>query len=242
LPESADGWRVAETTNFRLWHRDARAVAEQALTSAERTRALVFRKWFGETGGQWTPRCVLCLYPTGQAYQQATGVPEAVPGNSQTQHEGGRVVSRRIDLRGDRPGVLETVLPHEVAHVVLADRFDGRAVPCWANEGIAVLTEPAVQHSRHLRSLSRHRDEGRLFGVRELVELAGYPQRHLVGAFYAQSVSLVQFLTAEKGPETLTAFLRDAPRSGLAAALRRHYGMTFDELDARWRRHAFPTS
>jgi hypothetical protein len=237
---TADGWSVAETTNFRLWHRASRAVAEQVLTNAERTRTAVFQKWFAEDGGRWAPRCEVCLYPSGCAYQEATGLPQAVPGTSQTRHDSGRIVSRRIDLRGDRAGALETVLPHEVAHVVLADRFDGLPVPCWANEGIAVLTEPGEQHTRHLRNLPRHRDEGRLFGVRALVELSTYPERHLTGTFYAQSVSLVQFLAAEKGPTTLTAFLRDARRSGLAPALQRHYGLDFEQLERRWRRHAFP--
>jgi hypothetical protein len=102
-----------------------------------------------------------------------------------------------------------------------------------------VLNEPPANIGRHLRNLSRHRDEGLLFSVQGLVESTDYPDRRAMGAFYAQSVSLVQFLVEERGPEAFTAFLRCAMRAGAGPALRRHYGMTFDELEQRWQRHAF---
>jgi hypothetical protein len=44
----------------------------------------------------------------------------------------------------------------------------------------------------------------------------------------------VQFLVQEKGPEAFTAFLRCSNRGGPELALRRHYGMTFEDLETRW--------
>jgi hypothetical protein len=237
-----EGWFFAETENFRLWHQGSRAQAEEVLQTAERARTRVCRKWFGEAVGPWQPRCELNLYPSGAAYQAATGLPDRAPGFAQTRHEGERVVSRQIDLRGDWPELLTALLPHEVTHIVFADQFGSRPLPSWASEGIAVLTEPSQNIARHLRNLPRHRDEGLLLSVKDLVEQSGYPNRYGMGAFYAQSVSLVQFLEKEKGPEALTAFLRCARRAGMAPALRRHYGMTFEELEQRWQQHAFHDS
>jgi hypothetical protein len=40
-------------------------------------------------------------------------------------------------------GGLEAVLCHEVAHILIARAADGRAVPRWFNEGLAVVAERA---------------------------------------------------------------------------------------------------
>ena len=38
--------------------------------------------------------------------------------------------------------ILASGLPHEVTHVILADLFPQQQIPRWADEGMAVLTEP----------------------------------------------------------------------------------------------------
>jgi hypothetical protein len=40
-------------------------------------------------------------------------------------------------------------LPHEITHVVLADRFNTKPMPRWADEGMAVLTEPVEKKQAH---------------------------------------------------------------------------------------------
>src|SRR5262249_24741688 len=50
-----NGWAVAETTNFHIFHRDVPDLAEQVGRVAEQTRVAMQRKWFGETGPEWTP-------------------------------------------------------------------------------------------------------------------------------------------------------------------------------------------
>ena len=50
--------------------------------------------------------------------------------------------------------------------------------------------------------------------------LEHYPQKpHYIGAFYAQSVSLVEFLSKQKGPQEFTLFLQESLRSGADRAL-----------------------
>jgi hypothetical protein len=236
---SRDGWEIAESANFYLWHQSTRGQAERLLRSAEEARARICRRWFSEVGPDWQPRCTLNLYPSREAYQAATGLAECVPAFAHTQYEGERVLSRQIELRGDWPEVLTSVLPHEITHIVLSDKFGSRPLPGWVNEGIAVLSEPPANIARHLRNLSRHRDEGLISPVEDLIEQRAHPQRHALGAFYAQSVSLVQFLEKEKGNEALIAFLHCARRHGFGQALRRHYQMTFADLEQRWRQFAF---
>jgi hypothetical protein len=142
--------------------------------------------------------------------------------------EGGRLLARCIHLHCDDPNMLRAVLPHEATHVVLAGQFGDQPVPRWADEGIAVLTEPRDKVERHLHNLARCRQEGQLFRLRELMEQSyqpqqdSYPEPRRIGAFYAQSVSLVEFLTNRRGPQVFTAFVRDGQRSGYETALQRH--------------------
>ena len=75
--------------------------------------------------------------------------------------------------------------------------------------------------------------------MRTLIEMRDYPEPRAIGAFYAQSVSLVDFLTHEKGAARFAVFVRDGERDGYSASLRKHYGWSFAELERRWQRHAF---
>jgi hypothetical protein len=67
-----------------------------------------------------------------------------------------------------------------------------------------------------------------------------YPEARAISAFYAQSVSLVEFLSAQKGPQVFARFLRDGLKGGYETALQKHYGYKgFDELQQRWTQEAF---
>jgi hypothetical protein len=237
---TAEGWCVAETTNFRILHNASPEWVQETARVAEQTRAEMHQKWFGELGQPWTPKCEIYLHPTGEDYSRATGVSSASPGHSSFQLDGGRVLTRRIDIHYDDPGVLIGVLPHETTHVVLAGKFGDQPVPRWADEGMAVLTEPREKIERHLRNLPQHRQDRQLFPLRQLVYMNDYPAPQYMGPFYAQSVSLVDFLSREKGPEVFTKFLRDGMKTGYDSALRRYYGYrSFDELEQRWHAYAF---
>jgi hypothetical protein len=233
-----DGWSVAESAHVRVYHQGSRDRAEKAALTAEDAWSGATRKWLAESPDDEV-YCAVYLYPTATAYAEATGLPAATPGVTTVRGEEGHVFSRRIDLNGEAPNLLTAVLPHEVTHAVLAGQLGSMPVPPWANEGIAVLAEPRPFVERHLRDLPGFRRDGRLFVAAELMKLKEYPARRLMGPFYAQSVSLVEFLTREKGAQTFTSFLREAARTGWEAALKKKYGWDFDELDRRWRESAF---
>ncbi len=87
--------------------------------------------------------------------------------------------------------------------------------------------------------MPRWRADDALFGLRTLIEMRDYPEPHELGVFYAQSVSLVDFLTRQKGAKRFAAFVRDGERGDYAASLHKHYGWSFAELERRWQRYAF---
>lgn len=240
LGRNADGWDVAETANFRIFHNQPREIVQQAAQVAERTRAAMQRKWFGRTAEAWNPKCDLFLHTTAQDYSRVTGAPGQSPGHSSFRIESGQVVGRRIDLHCDDINMLVAVLPHETTHTVVAGNFGEQPVPRWADEGMAVLTEPREKIERHLRNLPKYRDERALFSMRQLLQMNDYPDPRYVGSFYAESVSVVEFLSARKGPEVFTAFVRDGLRNGYEWSLQKHYGYRdFSELEQQWGQYAF---
>jgi hypothetical protein len=236
--KNPQGWTVTETTNFRIFHNQDREFAERVALIAERTRLTMSKKWLGAEQPPWTPKCELVLHATGADYQRQTNVPSTSPGHSriETDPTTFRVTGRRIDLHVDTMGILEAILPHEATHVVLAGHFGTHQVPRWADEGLAVLTEPLEKIEGHRRNLAKAQREGQLFGVRELMDLQNYPEGNRIAAFYAESVMLCDFLTSQRGPETMTAFLRDGLDQGYEIALRKHFGWTFRDLQANWDR------
>jgi hypothetical protein len=239
-PAQTGTWAVAETTNFRVLHLQSREFAEQIIRAAESTRSVMIRKWFGDDPGPWKPRCDIFLYATAQDYSQATGAPTNSPGHSTMRTEGEHVLSRRIDLHCDDPNMPVGVLPHETTHVVLAGRFGDHAVPRWADEGMAVLSEPRERIERHLRNLPQHRADRHLFGTGQLMQLDAYPDPRYIGPFYAQSVSLVEYLTDRAGPRVFAKFLRDGLAGGYEVALQRYYNIqNFAELEQLWMQHTF---
>jgi hypothetical protein len=236
LGRNKEGWQVTETPYFRIFHHQSNEQVEKVAAVAEKTRRDMYQKWFGTDGIEWSPKCELILHPTGNDYSRVTGVSGASPGHSRIERDpsGQRVVSRRMDLRCDNPGMLDAILPHETTHVVLAGMFGNHDVPRWCDEGIAVLTEPAYKVDQHRRNLENGVREGMLYPVMDLMQLENYPEPRRIGAFYAESVCLVEFLAEMRGPQTLTAFVRDGLREGYDSALRKHYGMDMSELQQRW--------
>jgi hypothetical protein len=237
---TADGWYFAETTNFRVHYKQSRELAEQAARVAEYTRTAMQRKWFSHGGANWSPRCDIYLYATAQNYSRATGAPESSPGHSSFNSEYGRVLSRRIDLHTDDPNLLRAVLPHEATHAVLVGNFGGHQVPRWADEGMAILSEPRDKITPHLQNLPQHRQDGQLFSLHQLVHMTDYPEPQYIGAFYAQSVSLVDFLVKMRGAPVFVQFVRDGLRGDYESSLQRNYGYRdFAELEGRWVQYVF---
>ena len=227
-------WKIHESPNFRIYHCDP-ALAERAATIAESVRTAQGQRW-GSTGTRapWSPRCELFLYPTADAFAEATGQPATSPGLSTISNNGAQVLSRRMSLRADNPLLLQTTLPHEVTHIVLADLFVARAIPRWADEGIAVLVEPESEQRHREADLKGPLDGGRVFDVGRLMAM-DYPDPKDWRLFYAQSVSLTRFLVEQGPPERFIQFIRDSQRVGSEAALRDVYHIDgLAALQERW--------
>jgi hypothetical protein len=235
----SDGWARAESPNFRLFHTQTREFAEQVLRAAEQARTAAFEKWSGPPRGEWQPACEIFLHATAADYVRNTKKEPDSPGHATFEVQSGKVTRRRMNLRADEPNTLGCVIPHETTHLVLADLFADAPLPRWADEAIAVLSEPRAQVDRYGRTLHTCRQQGQLLPLTEILGRADYPDKKTqITAFYVESVSVVEYLIAQKGdngPRAFIQFLRDAQKAGLEAALPQHYGSrTVAELQGRW--------
>ncbi len=229
-------WQAVESSWFRVFHQNNEEIAVQVARQADAAKASASRRWLGTTGEHWPFRCDIWLYPTGEMYSRATGVAGNSPGHSTFQAESTRVLGRKIELRMDHPNLLDAVLPHEVTHVVLAGQFGKNFLPRWLDEGMAILAEPRERIRRHTDHIPRYATEGSLLNSGQLITLSDYPDASKVGIFYAQSVSLVEYLCSLKGTQAFTLFVKDAVGGNWEAALKHHYSIDgFAGLDRQWR-------
>jgi hypothetical protein len=231
-------WQIQETANFRILHADP-ALAEQVARLAEATREVQLRRWAGPAPrGAWTPRCDIYIYPTVKVFSRMTGQPEESPGFSTMGMNGGRIIARRVNVRADHPNLLSAILPHEITHVVLADLFPEQQIPRWADEGMAVLSEPASEQRLRAADLDKPLTTGRLFKVGDLMVM-DYPDGQYWALYYAQSVSLTRFLVELGTPSQFVRFVQGSQRNGVEAELRRVYQIEgFDDLQNRWLTYA----
>src|SRR5262249_59311845 len=106
------------------------------------------------------------------------------------------VVSQEMEIQGEVKQLLNSVLPHEVTHTVLAHHF-GRAVPRWADEGGSVLSENEEECFKHDVSCRELLNAGRGYQCRVLFQMTEYPRD--VRVLYAQGYSLSHFLVKQGG-------------------------------------------
>lgn len=147
----------------------------------------------------------------------------------------GKIENVRITVRGPLDRIVEYLLPHEVAHVVLAVSLR-HPLPRWVDEGVALLSESQTQRTRQHMTVAQMLSSETLMPLNELFLVEEYPQDHRqLVCFYASSYSLTEFLVSQGGRQRLLEFARDGGRIGWEASLVRHYGGSFDELESAWR-------
>jgi hypothetical protein len=239
-------WQVYETPNFRIYHTNVE-LAQKAGEVAEQVRSRQAERWASPAArATWTPRCDFYLYTDGKHLARKTGQTETSPGFSTMGTSGNRVTTRLIHLRGDHPDLLAAVLPHEVTHVVMADLFVTQQIPRWADEGIAVMAEPADTQRQRAADLKDPLEMGGLIALDKLMTM-DYPAPQHLNLYYAQSISLTRFLVAQGPPEQFLKFVRYSQRSGVEPALREIYQIDgLPALQDRWlayaRQQVLPTT
>jgi hypothetical protein len=187
LPGAASA-ATFETTNF-IVNAPNGELARRFGEMAEKYRKEKALDWLGREMPAWPERCPLHVKLEMGAAGGATTFTFGMRGNRPV------VTSQRMEISGDAKQLLNSVLPHEVTHTVLAHHF-GRAVPRWADEGGSVLSENDEERFSHDIRCRELLNAGRGIVLRTLFRMADYPRDMIV--LYAQGYSITAFLV-EKG-------------------------------------------
>lgn len=231
-------WNVVETENFQICCDDSKSTAESLAKHAERLRSELQLKWFGKVRDQaWSPKCQIVLHAKVSSYVAAVGRgSERTVGSSLIKADGGKILSRRIDLLKGNNDFLSAALPHELTHVVLKERFSTILIPRWADEGIAILADPVAKQGRHKTDFKKALTSATTFQAAALLTLEDYPAPDRFGVFYGQSASLAEFLINRKSPEEFIEFVERAALTDYDSALKSCYDISnVRELDRLWR-------
>jgi len=159
----------------------ARVMAHEA----EHHRKELAKKWLRAELPAWTKPCAL-------NYTRALGATNGATTFTFGRKAGAPTLeTAEMELRGEFLKVLETALPHEVTHTVLASHLK-RPIPRWADEGIALQAESPQSHADHDVKVRELLNAGRGVRLRVLFRMTDYPKDVMVA--YAQGHSVVRFL------------------------------------------------
>jgi len=208
-------------------------LAEQFGKAAEQYRHDLAIAWLGEAMPEWSQPCVV----TAQV-----GPNLGAGGATTFVFDRGEVFGWRMTIQGSAERILDSVLPHEITHMIFACRFR-RPLPRWADEGGATSVEHPSERAKHYKMLVRFLRSNRGIAFNRMFSMEEYPRD--IMPLYAQGYTLCEFLFQQGGRRKFVDFLDDAMQhDDWSAATQRHYG--FRDVGAlqngwlAWVRQGFP--
>jgi hypothetical protein len=189
----------------------------------------------------WEKRCKLYLYDTQASY---------LADSRQPAWSGGYAVpsKRSIISYQNAPRFLESILPHELAHLIFREfvGFKNSRIPAWLDEGFAVWQETEGRNDFRT-ALAQALGAGKWipFPAMNQMDRIHHYEKDEARLFYAQAESMVSYLLDKRDSSYFTKFARDL-RDGYSVeeALRRNYAEldTLDDFEEAWKRYAAQTN
>jgi hypothetical protein len=216
-----------ETDNFIITAPDE-AFARQVGEAAEYYRHHLAIEWLGKPlPGNWSTKCpIKCK--VGQI---------GAGGATTFTFNNGEVFGWHMSIQGTEQRILDSVLPHEVSHMIFASYFR-RPLPRWADEGAATLVEHESERMRQTRLLDQVIRTSKRIPLPQLLQIKEYPQdMQDVLTLYAEGYSLADYLVQQKGEHGKAIYLKfldDAHHHGWDAAFKRHYDTSVAEVEEKW--------
>ncbi|MCS7237460.1 MAG: hypothetical protein NZ899_04225 [Thermoguttaceae bacterium] len=200
------------TANFVVHTSDPR-LAKQFAEAAENHRYRLAVAWLGFALPDWASPCVVTAH---------VGPHLGAGGATTFVFDRGEVFGWRMTVQGSAERIVDSVLPHEITHMIFASYFR-RPIPRWADEGAATSVEHPAEQAKYYRMLCQYLRTGQTLPLDRLFALRQYPPNMLV--LYAQGYALVDYLIRQKGRREFVAFLKTALETeDWEHALSTHYG------------------
>jgi hypothetical protein len=192
--QRATGSPKHATRNFVVVYAHSPAIARAVAGEAEYQRDRIAKQWFGAPLPDWDKPVSI----------RVTHAAASSSGSTTLSLARQSIAAMEMNLNGPLQTVLDSLLPHEVAHTVFASHF-GKPLPRWADEGMALIHDsPEEQHHHDVR-VRELLNAGRAIRLTTLFPMMEYPKDAI--AAYAQGHSVCRFLLAQhaaKGVPVLT--------------------------------------
>jgi len=192
-------WQEVKGEHFIVYHTNSQALAEGVCRKAEDWYAKITSDMgFTKRDDFWTwdKRVKVYLYSSKEEFAADTGAPAWAGGKASTR-------KKEIATFAGHEDFMESVLPHELTHLVLRDfvGFEGE-IPLWLSEGLAQWEEKAKRETADKR-VAALRSQNRLASIDQLtrMDVKTLEKSNSVAEFYAQAVSLVGYLIRQQGAE-----------------------------------------
>lgn len=211
------------TANYIVETADPR-LAQQFAEAAESYRKTLALSWLGEELPNWNQPCPMKVM---------VGPTLGAGGATTFTFDRGEVFGWNMSIQGSAERVLDSVLPHEITHMVFASHFR-RPLPRWADEGGATSVEHFSERNKQRAMLDQFLRTGRGISFSQMFAMTEYPKDVL--PLYAEGYSTAEFLIQKSGRRTYIAFLDDGLKdNNWSAALQKHYNIqTLGELQKNW--------
>lgn len=198
--------------------------ARQVCAAAEQYRRELAVEWLGEELPPWQGLCPIRVI---------VGANLGAGGATSFTFINGRPGNWEMEIQGSRARILDSVLPHEITHTIMATHF-GRPLPRWADEGAATSVEHSSERTKQDRLLIEFLTTRRGIAFNEMFAMKEYPRDIL--PLYSQGYSLARYLIAKGGKRKFVAYLGDGMQwNNWTAATKKHYGLqSLSELQLTW--------
>lgn len=211
------------SANFIIDTPDPR-LAQQFDEAAESYRKTLALSWLGEELPNWARPCPVSV---------KVGPNLGAGGATTFTFDRGEVFGWNMSIQGSAQRVLDSVLPHEITHMIFASHFR-RPLPRWADEGGATSVEHMSERNKQRQMLDQFLRTGRGIAFNKMFAMTEYPSDIL--PLYAEGYSTAEFLIQIGGRRRYIEFLDEGLQgSNWAAALKKNYGIgNLGELQTTW--------
>ena len=185
---------------------------------------------------QWDNRVKIYIYANQEEFLKATG-------RQKWSHGVADYEKKEIRSYVWKEGFLESLLPHEIAHLIFRDYvgFKGE-IALWLDEGVAQWQEPA-KRAIVKEAMKNALLQKKGYALKDLTEIdiRSVSYAPAVELFYIQAMSVIDFLINKQGSDVFIFFcrqLRDG--KGLDEALKFTYPTSIrnlNELEEQWKEY-----
>ncbi|HEX9756343.1 MAG TPA: peptidase MA family metallohydrolase [Nitrospiria bacterium] len=138
-------------------------------------------------------------------------------------------------IQGNLKDTIKT-FTHELCHLVLASGFEGRPIPRWLNEGLAMYESYEWRPSQDVL-MARAVLSGTLIPLEDLTQAFGGNHFDVQKAYF-QSYSLVHYLLSTYGPSRFRHFvLLLSKGKSFEQALQNAFDITPQAFETKWKRY-----